>query len=108
MSPTYTLIWSPESLDDLRDIRDYIGLTLREPGIAKRQVARIRDAAQRLKSMPERHAILDWEPWRSRGVRKMAVGNYVILYMADNDARTVSVVRVVHGSRDFERIARGE
>ena len=45
----------------------------------------------------------DKEPWRSRGLRRMAVDNYCVFYIPDNDARTVEIIRVMYGGRDIDR-----
>jgi toxin ParE1/3/4 len=40
--------------------------------------------------------------WEDRGVRRRAVGDYLIFYRVS--ARDVQVLRVLHGARDYERI----
>ena len=39
----YSIIYSPESLDDLRSIYSYIAFSLKSPDTAKNQIDRIRD-----------------------------------------------------------------
>ena len=105
MSAPYRLTYSPESIEDLREIHHCIKDVLLEPRTAQRQVARIRDAARALRSLPKRHPVLDWEPWSSEGVRRMVVDNYVLLYVVDDRKGVVAIVRVLYGARDLDQIA---
>lgn len=36
-----------------------------------------------------------------RGYRKVVVGNYVLLYLVDDDRQLVSIVRLFYGRRDY-------
>ena len=44
MSASYRLTYSPDAVEDLREIYYYIGQTLHEPVTARDQVSRIRQA----------------------------------------------------------------
>ena len=46
------------------------------------------------------------EPWTSKGVRKLIIGNFVALYVVIPERSAVSVIRVAHGSRDIEAVLR--
>ena len=54
--------------------------------------------------MPERYVAVDWEPWSSRGMRKLTVDNYVVYYLVEPTAQLVTVVRIFYGGRDVENI----
>ena len=41
---------------------------------------------------------------KSRGYRRVVIKNYVMLYMVDQDAREVQIVRVIYGSRDYAEL----
>lgn len=62
MSDTYSVIYSPEAKDDLREIYSYIAFDLKAPDTAEGQVNRIRKEIRSLDFMPARYAIVDWEP----------------------------------------------
>lgn len=104
MSTAYSVVYSPEALEDLRAIGEYIRDVLLEPVVARRQVSRIRDAIRGLKTMPRRHALLDWEPWHSREIRRVVVDNYLVFYVVEEDMYEVRIVRILHGSMDLERL----
>ena len=105
MSAPYRLVYSPEFIEDLREIHNYIEDVLLKPKNAQKQIARIRDATRALCSLPKRHPVLDWEPWSSAGVRWMAVDNYALLYVVDDRKGVVAIVRVLYGARDLDQIA---
>ena len=48
----YSIIYSPEALDDLRDIYSYIAFSLKAPDTAKNQTDRIRNAIKNLDFSP--------------------------------------------------------
>ncbi len=50
--------------------------------------------------MPERFSIVEDEPCKSRGYRKMPVKNFLVYYYVDEENKTVWVTAVVYGRRD--------
>lgn len=52
MSDTYSVIYSPEAMDDLREIYLYIAFTLKVPDTAEMQVNCIRKEIRSLDFMP--------------------------------------------------------
>ncbi len=54
MSAAYSVIYSPEALDDLKEIYAYIDFTLLVPETAEGQVSRIRKEIRSLDFMPSR------------------------------------------------------
>ena len=40
------------------------------------------------------------------GIREKLVGNYLLFYQTDAETRTVYILRVVHGSRDLDRVVK--
>lgn len=106
MSRHYRIFYSPEALNDLKDIYSYIAYRLLEKDSAKKLIDRIRKEVKTLSNMPERYAAVDWEPWHSEGVRTLLVGNFIAYYRTDKDANTVLVGRILYAGRDVEGMAR--
>lgn len=104
MSDSYSVVYSPEALDDLREIYSYIAFTLLVPEIAEKQVNRIRKEVRSLDFMPSRYSLVDWEPWKSMGMHKVPVDNFVVYYTVNDDSRTVTVIRIFYGGRDVANI----
>lgn len=99
---TYKLHYTPEALDDLRDIYSYIAYHLKEKGTAHDQVYRIRAEVKKIKLMPEQCQPVSWEPWHSVGMRSFPVDNYVVYYEIDQDNEVVHIDRIFYGGRDVE------
>lgn len=108
MSDSYKVIYSPEALDDIRNIYSYIAFDLKVPDTAQGQVDRIRKEIRSLDLMPLRYAIVDWEPWRSMEMHKVPVENFVIYYTVSTKSLTVTVIRIFYGGQDAENIVKSE
>lgn len=100
----YAVQYTPLAVEDLRNIYAYIARTLLEPSTALKQTDRIREGIRSLSAMPSRHAIVDWEPWRSLQIRKMPVDNYVVFYSVNPELHSVTVFRIFYGGRNIQEI----
>lgn len=78
----------------------YISHILLEPDIASRWVDLLQKEIALLNFMPFRYPLADEEPWRSYGIRKMTVKNFLVYYIVDDKEKLVSVTAVVYGRRD--------
>lgn len=108
MSDSYKVIYSPEALDDIRNIYTYIAFDLKAPDTAQGQVDRIRKEIRALDFMPMRFSIVDWEPWKSMEMHKVPVDNFVVYYTVSTESLTVTVIRIFYGGQDAKRIEESE
>jgi toxin ParE1/3/4 len=99
---TFKVLLSDDARNDLRMVYDYICNTLLEPSIAAKKKNRIIDGIRKLDFMPERHPVYDVEPWKSMGLRKMPVENYLVFYIPFIDKCEVLVVRILYARRDID------
>ena len=90
--------------NDIDEIYRYIAFSLEEPNNAWNQIKRIREQIGKLSKMPERFPVIDEEPWKSRGVRRVNIDNYAAFYVLDKDSGTVVVIRVFYSRRDIGNI----
>lgn len=104
MSDTYSIIYSSEAKDDLREIYSYIAYDLQALETAESQVNRIRKEIRSLDFIPSRYAVVDWEPWKSMGMHRVPVDNFIVYYVVNNGSRTITVIRIFYGGRDIEDI----
>lgn len=86
---------------DLREIYEYIAYELLSPPTAARQLQRLEAEILSLDQMPNRYPAYPDEPWHSRGLLVMSVDNYLVFYMPDAAAQTVTIIRVMYGRRDI-------
>ena len=98
----YEVMISTQAEEDLRSIYEYIAFELRSPQNAAGQLDRLEKSILSLDTMPNRYRAYEREPWHSRGLRLLPVDNFVILYIPDEELRTVTVVRVMYGGRNIE------
>ncbi len=54
--------------------------------------------------LPNRNPAVDFEPWLSRGMRKLVVDNFLAFYIVDAIDREVQIVRIFYGGRDIKTI----
>lgn len=84
----------------LKEIRQYIAEELFIPDTAKKLLLNIREAIGSLQSMPFRHQLVDEEPWKTEGVRRVIVKNFYVYYWTNEEKEEVHVTAVVYGRRD--------
>lgn len=89
---------------DIREIFEYIALSLREPGIAKNLICRIKTKISKLSAAPQSYAIYPGEPWKSQGLRRVNSGKYAIFFIPKEKDNAVYVIRIIYSGRDIGRI----
>ena len=100
----YEVIITPDAVSNLIELRDYIANVLLVPDTARECIQYIREKVSTLEEMPRRHALIEDEPWRSRGVRRMNVKNFSVYYRIDEASMLVYVLNVIYSKRDLLRV----
>ena len=100
----FSVSYTDDALQDLRDIYSYISGELRSSRVAAAQVKRIREEVRALGLFPKRYKAVAWEPWKSREMRQMPVDNFIVFYVVDDEAQAVHIVRIFYGKRDIPNI----
>ena len=78
----------------------YISKVLQAPETALRWADRLEAEMAGLGRMPGRYPLTPEEPWRSEGIHKMPVENFLVYYWINEPQKTVWVTVVVYGRRD--------
>lgn len=99
----FSVFYTSETRQDLRDIYECITIKLCAQDAAKRQTERIMKAIRSLEQMPMRYRCYDEEPWHSQGLRCLPIDNYLILYLLDETTHTVNIIRIMYGGRDVKK-----
>lgn len=55
--------------------------------------------------MPSRNTIVDWEPWKSIGMHKIPVNNFIVFYTVTDKNKSVTIIRILYSGRNIEDIA---
>ena len=97
----YKILTTDEFDVDLDEILRYIAVKLSNPGAA----SSLADELEKYYGLLEAHPYLFEESrdplLRQRGYRKFIVGNYIALYLVDDQQQTVTVARLFYGKRDY-------
>ena len=104
---TYEVSMASPAERDLIKISDYIAIELGEPAVARKLVARIKKAVLSLDEMPYRHAEIDSELIGVAGIRHLIEANYIVFYHIREDKKSVRVLRVLYGKRNWQTILWG-
>ena len=100
----YNIVFEELAENDLTDIFEYICNKLHEPEIAGRIYRSLKKDILSLETMPFRFALLEENPYKSMGVRCLAIENYTAFYIPDKNTKTVHILRVLYNWRDWQAI----
>ena len=96
----YKVQITDKALADMEEIYNYIAIQLQAPENAMGQYNRIAKAIEELNMFPEKFKIMESEQERARGIRQLAVDNYSVFYIIENER--VIVMRVLYSASDIE------
>ena len=88
------------AVEQLREIHRYISGTLQAPASAAQWMQRIRKEMASLNSFPNRFPLTPEEPWRTEGIRRMPVENFLVYYWVNTETATIWITAVIYGRRD--------
>lgn len=97
----YEVQITDEALKDMDELYRYILLTLQSPENAIGQYNRIADEILTLNKFPNRYRLVDFEPERSRGLRRMQVDNFSVFYIVQG--MQVIVTSILYSASDIEK-----
>ena len=66
-------------LEQIKEIVHYISNDLMAPDAAHNLLDKIKAEITKLSSFPKKHDLIDEEPWRTEGVRKIVIPSIIIL-----------------------------
>ena len=89
----YQVIWSPEALDDVDAIADYIAKD--SPFYAQSVVEQIQTASRKLSALPHRGRVVP--ELKNNHYRERFIYSYRLIYRVAEQA--VYIVAVIHGAR---------
>ena len=84
----------------MRSIVHYISHDLVALGAADHLLSDLKEAIMKLAFLPKSHSLIEEEPWRSEGVRKIIVKNFFIYYWVDDKNSRVQIIAVIYSRRD--------
>ena len=100
MDKKYEVKVTRQAMAQMKEIVHYISAELLAPEAANKLLDKIRDAIAALSFMPKKYALIEEEPWKHEGVRKIIVKNFLIYYWVDEENFKVQVIAVIYNRRD--------
>ena len=97
MDKKYEVKVTRQAMAQMKEIVHYISAELLAPEAANKLLDKMRDAIAALSFMPKKYALIEEEPWKHEGVRKIIVKNFLIYYWVD-----------IHGCRGTQERADGQ
>jgi addiction module RelE/StbE family toxin len=97
----YQVFMTRSATQDLKGISSYIAYDLKEPSVAKKLVEKIKASVMCLAKLPLRHNLVSDENLAAQGFRKTMMDNYIIFYIVSEKDKTVTVMRILYGRRDW-------
>lgn len=94
----YKIKFTPESEQDLDNIAAYLAEYSDITPLAV--IAEIRKNTDLLEKMPRLFPVCE----EDQRLRKIVVGDYIVLYSLNDGKRTANIEFVYHGSRDIKRV----
>lgn len=101
---TYRTLVTDQAKLDLYNIDEYISVELLAPNSAQKILNSIERKINSLKIFPERGALYDKEPWRSKEVRIVQIKHYKIVFKIDKKAHTVTILHIIYAKRDIDAL----
>ena len=96
--------YTKSAYEELDGIHKYIAENLLVPNIAIEQTRRIMSAIDTLDEMPFRNPLYDKEPWKSLGLRKLFIDNYIAFYYTNENTKEVIITHIFYGGRNIDEI----
>lgn len=96
----YQIKITDHAIGQLQETVRYISKVLQAPDVALRWADRLEEEIAGLDKMPGRYPLTPEEPWRSAGIHKMPVENFLVYYWIHEEQKVVWVTAVIYGRRD--------
>ncbi|MCL2812524.1 MAG: type II toxin-antitoxin system RelE/ParE family toxin [Clostridia bacterium] len=94
--------------NEMREIYRYIAEELHNPIAAVQRISLIDEAIQSLRENPARFPLVRDGYLASKGFRLIVAKNHLVFFIIREEAKAVSVMRVLYGRRDWLRILKVE
>jgi plasmid stabilization system protein ParE len=90
--------------NDVDEIAGYLESDLKNPQAASEFLDDVEKSYRTLTTNPHLFALCTDERLYREGYRKSVIKNYLVLYRIDEAKKTVYVVRIVYGARDYPQL----
>ena len=92
MTGKYEVKVTKQAIEQMKEIAEYITWEILAPDAANKLLDEMENTISSLAEMPNRMSLVDEEPWRSEGIRKVIVKNFLIYFWTDDENRTITEI----------------
>ena len=103
MDKTYNVKITSQAESQIQEIIHYIAHELKAPQAALHLLDALENSFASLAHFPHRVALMDEEPWRTKGIHRLPVKNFLIYFWIDENNTKVQITAVIYGKRDQVR-----
>ena len=96
----YSVRLTSYSISQIQETISYISKVLLAPQTAAAWSDYLEKQIGRLNIMPARFPLVDKEPWRTNGIRRMPVKKFIVYYYIEDSAKEVWITSVVYSKRN--------
>lgn len=100
----YQILITRSAATDLWRIIEFVAKQSLEPALAQQLFDRIKNAIMGLDQMPTRYTLVTNDHLAALGIRKLAIDKYLVFYRVSESDKSVYVLRILHGRRDWEQL----
>lgn len=100
MADIYEIKITSQAQEQMAEIIDYISHELFAPDAANYLLDKMENSIMALAEFPERYQLIDEEPWRTEGIRKIVVNNFLVYYWINQAEKKVHVTAVIYSKRE--------
>lgn len=99
----YELLITEAADQDLDSIVEYIAVRLSNASAASAFLDSVEKCFAMLRKTPLAYVECTDKALQAKGYRKAVINNYVLIYRADENTRTVYVLRFFYGGQDYAK-----
>lgn len=96
----YSVRITSDAQAQMQAVTDYIAGELQAKDTARKWLATMKKELASLSSMPARIPLTPEEPWHSRDVHRMLIGNFFAYFWIDEERKQVWVIAVIYARAD--------
>lgn len=100
MTDTYIVKITSQAQEQIQEITYYIAHELKAPDAALNLLNTLEHSIASLSQFPQRIPLINMEPWRTNGIRRLPVKNFLVYFWIDENNMKVQITAVIYGKRD--------
>ena len=99
MDKAYIVKVTSQAEEQIQEIIYYITHELKAPDAALHLLDALEESFASLAYLPHRIALVNEEPWHSKGIHRLPVKNFLVYFWIDEDNMKVQITAVIYGKR---------